>query len=298
MHLLGHTHSSRASNTSRNIAKTLLKYASLGLLLTTSLPVLALSGRYVSVSTGVVLPNRMPRSIDNSSVVSSTEPTGLSFYQMQNVYWNNTFKTGVPISIAYGHYFSPSLRVEGEFLYQYMQRKTSGTFAWAEANTGTGLIYTDPNAHPIPLTTTGTNVVSLMLNGYYDVKPIGPWTPFVGVGIGPAWVSSKNAVGNGSFTTNSGSPNDGTFNLQSTSQTLSSAAFAYQAKAGMQYFVNKNVHLFLMYRMFATGTMTVKSSKFTTTPGISGPVTFVVPSRTISGLLDNNFEVGLSYFFD
>lgn len=286
---------------SKSGMKSLFIYSVASLAVLAAMPTFALSGKYFSISSGLVMPDRTPRSIANSNTVRYTPTTpGTSLYQMTNVYWKNSFDNGFPISVTYGKYFLPNWRIEAEFLYQRMQRSTTGTYGWTETNAATNIRYlVDQTSNIIPSTTTPANVYSLLFNGYYDIKPVGSFTPFIGIGAGVAFVKSQAANGTGTLYVDSDLPNvHDAFPINSRSQEISSLGFAYQTKLGLQYMLSKKTRIFAMYRMFATGTLTANSSKFTTTPGSSGPATFVVPSRTISGLIDNNIEVGLSYFLD
>lgn len=79
-----------------------------------------------------------------------------------------------------------------------------------------------------------TNAISIMLNGIYEFMPTSNWHPFLGAGIGTAWLSYENTAPG--------------YNKVHGDEWK----FAYQGIAGVAYDFNKNLAAKLQYRYFAT----------------------------------------------
>ncbi len=92
---------------------------------------------------------------------------------------------------------------------------------------------------------------SAMVNGIYDFMPTGKWHPFVGAGIGWAWVDTDTLATNTAGVT----VNDGY------------DAFAYQGFLGVAYDVTADLAVKAQYRYFATLEEDLKASNGTKVDG-------------------------------
>ncbi|WP_096703994.1 OmpA family protein [Magnetospirillum sp. 15-1] len=88
-----------------------------------------------------------------------------------------------------------------------------------------------------------TTALAPMINGVYEFLPQSSWHPFVGLGIGTAYVDAGKAKKNGVDAYNG-----------------SDWQFAYQGFAGVGYDLNENVELKAQYRYFSTLDYETKSA--------------------------------------
>lgn len=109
------------------------------------------------------------------------------------------------------------------------------------------------------------SATSLMVNGYYEFDTGGPWSPYVGGGLGGANVSLNGIGANG-------------FTFLDDDDTV----LAYQFKAGVAYRFNENIDGTAGYRYFATDDLDVN---------IGGA------AFSIDGPETHNFEVGVRFRF-
>jgi opacity protein-like surface antigen len=79
------------------------------------------------------------------------------------------------------------------------------------------------------------SALSLMLNGFVDLPTPGPLTPYLGGGLGMAWVSANDVTADGDPVVDD-----------------DDAVFAYQLAAGLGWELMPKVTLDLGYRFFAT----------------------------------------------
>ena len=127
------------------------------------------------------------------------------------------YDTGFGITGALGYDFG-MFRVEGEVGYRKNDYDKVGASGQPKVNTGGDVSNWD-----------------LMVNGYLDIKTETPFTPYVGLGIGGAFLDSS-AVNAGGITIRS--DND--------------SVFAYQAIAGVAYTFAEVWMAQLEYRFFGT----------------------------------------------
>ena len=127
------------------------------------------------------------------------------------------YDTGFGITGALGYDFG-MFRVEGEVGYRKTDYDKAGASGQPKVNAGGDVTGWD-----------------LMVNGYLDIKTETPFTPYVGVGIGGAFLDSS-AVNAGGIT------------IRSDDDTV----FAYQAIAGVAYTFAEVWMAQLEYRFFGT----------------------------------------------
>lgn len=139
------------------------------------------------------------------------------------------YDLGFAGSLALGHAFSDSIRLEGELAYQ--------TNDLDKVTQGGASLSMDGD----------TSVIAFMVNAYYDFANSGPVTPFISVGAGFAqWELNDFTVTGSSLTPIS---DDET-------------VFAWQVGAGVAYELNKSTSLDLKYRYFATSDPEIQTANF------------------------------------
>ena len=139
-----------------------------------------------------------------------------------------------------------------------------------------------------------------MANIAYDipVRPFGlPVQPYVGAGVGYAWLNMDNASGNGLSTFHL--PNNNTFTSPDLVSFGSAGAFAYQAMAGVSLPISAlpGLQVTLEYRFFGTARADVPVNRVSTAGDM---VNGVVPSSSTHNgfeVLDNAVLIGLRYSF-
>jgi len=137
--------------------------------------------------------------------------------QVGGIAFQNEFDSGFLASLALGRSFGQDLR--GELAVDLRQNAIEGIRFGGRLFPGDG----DVNSYAI------------MLNGYYDLRWLGRFVPFVGVGFGAAFISGDEVQ----FAGRRAPAKDGT-------------EFAYQGIVGLAYEFS-SFALTLDYRYFATG---------------------------------------------
>src|SRR3989338_2945617 len=191
-------------------------------------------GFYFNAGLGAVFSNTSSSNTSNSnSVLFAPTAIGTSLFTLPDINWQNKFKNGYGINLAVGKYLNPNWHADIEFLYQNIQRDTFGTYNWLEQNSTTGATYAYQANNPISRIATRANIYSFMTNASYDVINAGKLQPFIGGGIGIAWLKSSSTQTNN--TLNIDDPNTPLFETapaQQNSPSLYGTAFAWQLKAG------------------------------------------------------------------
>lgn len=253
---------------------------------------------YVNAGAGGFLSNSSSSyTADSSSALYSPTAVGTSLFTLPNVNWKNSFENGINASIASGYRFNPSWRAEVEFFYQNTNRKTAGSYAWREVDATTQVLYSQSRNNPMTQTSSNANVYSFLTNSYYDFKNDSNWTPFVGAGVGVAWMNS-----NGTNAMNTLNVDDPITPLVESAPVLQRSpsfygtAFAWQIKAGVDYFWKAGQSLSLVYRLFGTSQFKAGTSWLISNPGTASAVQFTVAQHDVSGILTNALE--LHYSFD
>lgn len=128
---------------------------------------------------------------------------------------STTFNTGFTASTALGYAFRFGLRAEGEFAFLYAPLKTEGG---------------------VDVDGSVKNYL-MMANAYYDLRlaALGPIKPYIGFGLGAARVNDDHEI----FVNSLGILED---------VDKWRTAFAYQARVGIGYDVNKLLDLSIGYR--------------------------------------------------
>lgn len=128
------------------------------------------------------------------------------------------------------------------------------------------------------------NIHTLMLNAYYDVYTGTEWTPYIGAGLGLAFINSK-----GKLTYDDYSSYDDSFSLSASRKT--NVNLAWQIGAGVNYAFNENVSIEAGYRFMGLGSAETKTHKLS-----DG-----TDSMKIYGKADNlfmhQFSIGMRYAF-
>ena len=126
-------------------------------------------------------------------------------------------KTGFLLGLVGGYDFG-TYRLEGEFAYRRNNNK--------EATDNVGVFPVSGDY----------STMALLVNGFYDFRMVSPtFVPYLGLGLGGAWVSAKGSE-----------PTSGAFVDDS------DMVFAYQLAAGIGYVISKEITLDLGYKYFAT----------------------------------------------
>jgi outer membrane immunogenic protein len=118
-----------------------------------------------------------------------------------------SYDTGYGLNLSGGYSFD-RFRVEGEIGYKAAEMKKLSIAG-----------------QKVDITDTDLTVLSLMINGYYDLKNSTPFTPFIGAGIGPV-------VGI----------------IDSQGENYHDTVFGYQAMAGVSYNIADGYYVDLSYR--------------------------------------------------
>jgi opacity protein-like surface antigen len=173
------------------------------------------AGPYVSVGAGVFQ-------------VHDSEVSASDSYRI-------SYDTGYSVNGAVGYDFGVNVRTELEVAYRH-----------ADTNT---LQFFDGNHHYL----SDISLVSLLANLFYDVKLPHGFTPYVGGGLGVAFVDMKPGNFNVVFTSGFSHP---TTNANAHS---SDTVLAYQVGCGIAYAVTPKISLDAGYRYFATDDVAVNT---------------------------------------
>lgn len=128
------------------------------------------------------------------------------------------------------------------------------------------------------------NFHTLMLNAYYDIYTGTEWTPFVGAGVGLAFVNSKGKTSYADYT---GSGEDFALSLSRKCNTN----FAWQIGAGVNYAFTENVSIEAGYRFMGLGS--AKTKTYTMTDGTD---TLTLNSK-VDNIFMHQFSIGMRYAF-
>ena len=134
--------------------------------------------------------------------------------EFDNTGLDATFHRGYAYGAMFGYYLNKSFRLEGELTYR-------------------GNSIDDVGGVPVPDKLSST---ALMANAYYDFTMAGPWTPYVGGGLGAARVNFQSAAD------------------------VRDIVLAYQAILGLAYNVTPNTIVALDYRYFGVDTPTFEAA--------------------------------------
>ena len=184
-----------------------------------------------------------PAQIQAQQAPSQDQTEGSQFLPESNLYadvnfggayqQNSTVETtvfsGTPPATTSSQKTSFNLGVRGDVALGYNFNRS-----WA-AEFNTGLVWNSSgNSQPYPANVTiDTYTVPILLNAVYRIPFKGPWSSYVGIGGGGAVsILSYSASGY----------NLGNYNF----------AFAYQAKAGLEYRLTENASLDLAYEFLGT----------------------------------------------
>jgi opacity protein-like surface antigen len=250
-------------------------------------------GFYLNAGLGAVFSNTSTSNISNSnSVLFSPTAIGTSLFTLPDIDWQNKFKNGYGINLAVGKYLNPNWHGDIEFLYQNIQRRSFGSYNWLEQYTTTGATYAFQANNPISKKATRANIYSFMTNASYDFINSGKLQPFLGGGIGIAWLKSSSTQTNN--TLNVDDPNTPLFETapaQQNSPSLYGTAFAWQLKAGINYALSEKATAILQYRLFKTTDFKASRGTIITNPGIPGETEFRTGQHDIDGLLTHAVEL-------
>ena len=158
-------------------------------------------GRYLSGSIGLSLPN--DSDVDGTGIDTAID-----------------LNSGLGLAAAFGNYFTPNWRAEGEINYRNSDVDSIG------GTSGSGDL----------------SAFGLMVNGYYDFATDSAWTPYIGLGVGAASVSF-----------------DGVSPVGGSQIDDSDLAFAYQAIAGISRDVTEQTAMFAEYRFFGVPDLGLKT---------------------------------------
>jgi opacity protein-like surface antigen len=133
-----------------------------------------------------------------------------------------SFGTGFATEVGAGYDFGNNIRAE--LTYGYVNQPTNQITASGNIN-GTSIVGSAPLAATY-------NASTFLLSAYYDIPTNSRFSPYLGGGIG---------LGVDSISAQSVTLNGNNFAIQSST----GATFAYQAKVGLSYFVDKKTDLFV-----------------------------------------------------
>lgn len=252
---------------------------------------------YANAGLGAVFSNTSTSNTSNSnSVLYTPTAIGTSLFTLPNINWQNKFKNGYGINLAVGKYFSSNWHGDLEFLYQNIERDTYGTYNWLEQNSTTGAAYAQQSNNLISKISTRANIYSFMTNASYDLMNVGKLQPFLGAGLGLAWLRSSSTQTNNSININDpNTPLVETAPAMQNSPSLYGTAFAWQFKAGINYAVSEKATAILQYRIFKTTDFKASQSTIITNPGMAGQTIFYAGQHDINGLLTHAVELNLRF---
>lgn len=255
---------------------------------------------YFGMGAGAVFPSAESSSkTDSYSVLYGPTSVGTSLFTLPNVEWKNSFGTGLELNMVVGMKLFRHWRAEGEFLYQNINREISGNYDWREQSTTMPFtVVNDDVNNPMAHTDTPANVYALLGNTYYDFQTGTPWVPYIGGGIGLAWITSESTTKDGTLRVELNQPPlDIEAPTVENSPSLYGTAFAWQIKLGLDYlFFEDAMSLGINYRLFGTTDFKASSSEIVTNPDISNAeAVFQVPETDVDGLLNNSVSVVWKY---
>lgn len=254
---------------------------------------------YVSFGAGRVISGHGSTISNNSNtILYAPSQLGSSLFMLSNVSWQNSYTNGYDADVAVGTELTPHLRVEGEFSYQNTNRHISGSYDWTEVNTESNDVFTNQYGNIFSEQTVTVNLYSLLANLYYDFKISPTWIPYVGGGLGVAWMKSPNTATNSVLTINDQTAmSTQTVTTIGNTPSLSGTAFAAQIKAGLAYAFAPNFTIAAEYRLFGTSHFHSSGSNVDANPSIPGTAVFGIPGGSINGIVNNTFNIVLRYTF-
>lgn len=252
---------------------------------------------YLSLGGGALFTNKETEyKVDSESVLFTPTQVGSSLFNFPNVNWHNKFKDGFDANIAIGCKILPKWRFEGEFLYQNTKREIGGIYDWREINATTGELFAHNTDNPLHNTSSTANIYSFMANNYFDFINCSRFTPYIGAGIGIAWISSPGTRATNVLNIDvSNPPLNVSAQTIEYSPALYGSAFAWQFKAGLGYKFTCNTSVALQYRFFGTEKLKARQSSIITNPNTSGDSDFSIPEQDVNGVTTNNIELIFSY---
>jgi outer membrane protein OmpA-like peptidoglycan-associated protein len=172
---------------------------------------------------------------------------------------SNKFDDGYVVGLSLGGKTDWGLRGELEFAY----RDNEGDSAWNADVAGVGTIFVNPPgptgyvlAFTTPVTGTVTSVgditvqaYSVMANVWYDFDVDSVIKPYIGGGVGVAYVEANIDMTGGNLTLNGPAPWSGLFTVDTSIDGDDGGSFAFQVGAGVSVDLDA-VELFAEYRYF------------------------------------------------
>lgn len=252
---------------------------------------------YINLGAGGFISNsNSSYAADSTSSLYAPTAVGTSLFFLPNVNWKNSFNNGFNLNVATGYHFTPYYRAETEFLYQNLTRDISGSYEWREIATTTQQIYARSAGNPITSASSNVNLYSFLTNFLYDFKNNSKWTPFVGGGIGLAWINSSGTTRSGILNVDDPvTPLKETAPVSQQSPDLYGTAFAWQFKMGVSYAWDDKKTVALNYRLFGTSQFKAGNSSIVSNPNTPYATTFNVAAHDISGILTNALEISMRF---
>lgn len=254
---------------------------------------------YLSAGAGGVWTSQSSNLKRNSNnVIYSPTALGAGVFTLTNVHWKNLYNHGYDVDLAAGVKLC-NFRLEGEFLYQNLNRRIKGFYNWNQVSAISGDTFLVQGTTPIAHTTANMNSYSLLANAYYDFRDSSThWVPYLGAGIGVAWLTSGSTTSNGSLVLNDMTAQTSTaIPTVANSPSLSGTALAGQVKAGLAYEINAHFAVSAEYRLFMTTCLHASSSTININPGTSNNAIFKIPGGSVKGLQNNDVSINLRYTF-
>lgn len=254
---------------------------------------------YLSTGVGGVWTSQSSNLKRNSNnVIYSPSALGTGVFQLTNVHWKNLYNPGYEVNFAAGVMLC-NFRLEGEFLYQNMNRRIKGFYNWNELSALSGDTFFVQGTTPIKHRTANMNSYSFLANAYYDFRDSSThWVPYLGAGIGVSWLTSGSKTSNGTLTLNDMTALTSTaIPTIASSPSLSGTSLAGQVKAGLAYEINKHFAVSAEYRLFMTTCVHASSSTININPGTVNNAIFKISGGSVKGLLNNDVSLNLRYAF-
>ncbi|MHB1948587.1 MAG: outer membrane protein [Gammaproteobacteria bacterium] len=254
---------------------------------------------YLNVGAGGVYTSQSSSLTRNSNnVIYSPTAAGSGVFNLTNVHWKDLYNSGYDIDFAAGVMLC-NFRLEGEFLYQNMNRRIKGFYNWHEVSATSGDLFARQVGIPIHHRTANMNSYSFLANAYYDFRDSSThWVPYLGAGIGVAWLNSPGETTNGALVIHDTTSRVSTaVPTIANSPSLSGTSLAGQLKAGLAYEINKHFAVSAEYRLFVTSCIHANNSSINVNPGTPHSAIFKMSGGSITGLLNNDVNLNLRYTF-
>ena len=179
-------------------------------------------GVYVGVKGGYEYKDGSGGVTDSNAAATNNNATDKS--------WSN--ESGYAIGGAIGYNFADMglpVRAEAEYMYHSEFKYSASNSTGTNAGPGTGAFSSKIDIHTV------------FANFYYDIKTGTAFTPYVGAGLGVAWINQKVASTFQGWTVGS---NDGDYDTTN---------FAWNVGAGVGYSLTDNIIIDLGYRYTSFG---------------------------------------------